>query len=67
MIWGVWGYDFEIVDMQVFIKYCLELGIIIFDYVDIYGYYMIEEVFGKVWGGLLILCFDVQLVSKCGI
>lgn len=47
MKWGFWGYQFNIQDMFWLMEESVDYGVIIFDYVDIYGNYIIEVEFGE--------------------
>lgn len=67
MKWGFWGYQFNIWDMFCLIEESVVYGVIIFDYVDIYGNYIIEVEFGEVLKFQLSFWDKMQLVIKCGI
>lgn len=49
------------------IYYDIECGIIFFDYVDIYGDYIIEIEFGIVFKESFIVCENIEIILKCGI
>lgn len=50
-----------------FIEEHLDFGVIIVDYVDIYGGYQCEVVFGEALKLAFYLCEWMEIVSKCGI
>ncbi|MFY0591125.1 aldo/keto reductase [Roseivirga sp.] len=49
------------------VEECVELGIDTFDHADIYGDYMVEELFGNALGQAKTLNQKIKVVTKCGI
>ncbi|OEJ99774.1 aldo/keto reductase [Roseivirga misakiensis] len=50
-----------------FVEKCIELGIDTFDHADIYGDYMVEEMFGNAMSQSAALNQNIKVVTKCGI
>jgi len=67
MSWGVWGINFNGVEMQRMIENTVDLGISSFDHADIYGGYTTESAFGDAFSKTDISRPNVQFISKCGI
>lgn len=66
-LWWFIEWQFDVVGCVCWIEQVMELGISSFDYVDIYGDYCVEVLFGEVLKVVFGLCWSMQLVSKCGI
>lgn len=60
-----WGFSQD--QLISFVEECLAMGIDTFDHADIYGDYMVEEVFGKALGTVPELNNKIKVITKCGI
>jgi predicted oxidoreductase len=67
MTWGVWGKNYNTLQMLELMNCCLENNITTFDHADIYGNYGTESAFGKAFNESKIDRSKIQLISKCGI
>lgn len=64
---GIWGANFNKLQMQQFIEQCIELRAVDFDHADIYGHYTTEATFGEVLKNNSSLRSSIYLTTKCGI
>jgi predicted oxidoreductase len=67
MTWGVWGKNYNTLQMIELMNCCLENNITTFDHADIYGNYGTESAFGKAFNESKIDRSKIQIISKCGI
>jgi predicted oxidoreductase len=67
MTWGVWGKNYNTMQMIELMNCCLENKITTFDHADIYGNYATESAFGKAFIESKIDRNEIQIISKCGI
>lgn len=67
MTWGVWGKNYNTLQMIELMNCCLENNITTFDHADIYGNYGTESAFGKAFSESKIDRSKIQIISKCGI
>ncbi len=64
---GQWGAGFSSDEYELFIDQCLELGLVDFDFADIYGGYTSEAEFGEVLKRRKDLRPKIRITTKCGI
>lgn len=53
--------------VRTFVEGCLSLGVDTFDHADIYGDYMVEQLFGEALGQAPALNQKIKIITKCGI
>ena len=65
--WRLMDWKMSGIELNVFVKKVIDLGITTFDHADIYGDYECEKEFGRLIGKSPALRKKIQLVTKCGI
>ncbi|OEK00145.1 oxidoreductase [Roseivirga sp. 4D4] len=66
-MWRLTEWDFTQDQLISFVEKCIEMGIDTFDHADIYGDYMVEEVFGNALGTVPDLNKRIKVITKYGI
>lgn len=71
IVYGMWRLaddpDTSPAHVQAKIETCLDQGITTMDHADIYGGYMVEEVFGRTLAAAPHLRDRIEIITKCGI
>lgn len=66
-MWRLPEWNMTSDNVRSFVEYCLALGIDTFDHADIYGDYMVEQLFGNALGQAPTLNRKIKIITKCGI
>jgi len=62
-----WGANLSVEAAEALLLKCVENGITTVDTADIYGYYDVEQLLGKIFAKNPTLRSKIQIITKCGI